>query len=128
MKKHTKFILGVLAVVIGAVIYLLVDGLYAMDIEDHYGDLQTVYYQADDGDLIIDNKNRYGFLKKVSNRIYVEEDDYMRDLNSWVNISQSTVKFSVYKFKVYETWITRPSYVEIKRLINEQKLKAKISN
>ena len=128
MKKRTIIILGVLGLAIGAVIYFLMDGLYAMDIEDHYGDLQAVYYQADDGDLIIDNKSRYGFLIKLSNRIYVQEEDCMKDLYSWVNISPAAVKFSVYKFTVYETWTTRPTYTEMKRLINERKLKPKIDN
>ncbi len=67
--------MGVSFTVLSAVVLLLVNGFHALNVEDHYGDLQRVYYEAEDGDLIIDNQNRYGFLKKISSRIYVEEDD-----------------------------------------------------
>jgi hypothetical protein len=123
MNRRTRIITGVSVAVLSAVIFLLVNGFHAMNIEDHYGDLQTVYYRAEDGDVIIDNQHRYGFLKKLSNRIYVEEDDCMRDLNSWVHKSEPPVKFSVYRLVVDETWITSPSYSQMQRLIREQNLK-----
>jgi hypothetical protein len=123
MNRRTRIITGVSAVVLAAVIFLLVNGFRAMNIEDHYGDLQTVYYRAEDGDVIIDNRNRYGFLKKISNRIYVEQDDCMRDLNGWVHRSEPPVKFSVYRLVVDETWINSPSYPQMQRLIREQNLK-----
>jgi hypothetical protein len=128
MNRRTKIITGVTVAVLAAVIYLLVNGFHAMNIEDHYGDLQTAYYQAEDGDVIIDNGNRYGFVKKFSNRIYVEEDDCMQDLVSWVDKNQPPVKFSVYRLAVDETWITSPSYPQMQRLIREQNLKPIIGN
>lgn len=128
MNRRTRIITGVSVAVLAAVVFLLVNGFRAMNIEDHYGDLQTVYYQAEDGDVIIDNRNRYGFLKKISNRIYVEEDDCLRDLNSWVHRSEPPVQFSVYRLVVDETWITSPSYPQMQRLIREQKLKPIVHN
>jgi MFS superfamily sulfate permease-like transporter len=128
MNRRTKIITGVSVAVLSAVVFLLVNGFHAMNIEDHYGDLQTVYYRAEDGDVIIDNQNSYGFLKKRANRIYVEEDDCLRDLNSWVHRSEPPVKFSVYRLAVDETWITAPSYPQMQRLIREQKLQPIVRN
>jgi hypothetical protein len=128
MSRRTKIITGISVAALSAVILLLVNGFHALNIEYHYGDLQTVYYRAEDGDVIIDNGNRYGILKKFSTRIYVEEDECMQDLISWVNRSQAPVKFSVYRLAVDETWITSPSYPQMQRLIREQHLKPIIGN
>lgn len=40
-------------------------GLYLMEIEDHYGDLQEIYFESKSGDLIINKKTKsLGIISK----------------------------------------------------------------
>lgn len=122
-----KVILGVSIAVVAIVTFLILNGLQLMAIEDHYGDLQNVYYKSETGDLIIDSTKRVGFIKKFSDRIYVEENGCMKDLYNWVNQNQQPVKLSVYRPEISETLINHPSYKEVESLIQEQKLEPIIS-
>lgn len=49
-------------------------GLYSMEIEDHYGDLQDLYYQSSKGDIILNkSKSEIGFISNKNwKRIEVE--------------------------------------------------------
>ncbi|MBX0333757.1 hypothetical protein K3G39_10965 [Pontibacter sp. HSC-14F20] len=127
MKKRTKVILGISISVVAAVVFLIVNGLQLMAIEDHYGDLQIVYYRSETGDLIVDNNKRVGYIKKYSDRIYVEEDSFMKDLYNWVNNDQQPVSIRVYRPEISETLIKQPSYEEIENLIQKQELEPIIS-
>jgi hypothetical protein len=127
MKKRMKVILGVSIAVVAIVVFLIVNGLQLMAIEDHYGDLQSVYYKSETGDLIIDSNKRVGFIKKFSDRIYVEENGCMKDLYNWVNQNQQPVSLSIYRPEISETLINHPSYEEVESLIQKQKLEPIIS-
>ena len=120
-----KVILGVSIAVVAIVVFLIVNGFQLMAIEDHYGELQSVYYKSETGDLIIDSNKRVGFIKKFSDRIYVEENGCMKDLYNWVN--QNPVSLSVYRPEVPETLINHPSYEEVESLIQKQELEPIIS-
>lgn len=127
MNKRTKVIIGISVSVIAVIIFLIINGLHLMAIEDHYGDLQSAYYRAETGDVIVDNIKRIGFLKKLSDRIYVDENGCMRELYNWVYISQEPVKFKVYRPEIPETLTEDLSYNEFESLIKEKKLKPIVS-
>ena len=114
--------------VLAIVVFLIYNGLQLMAIEDHYGDLQDVYYKSETGDLIIGNDKRVGFIKKLENRIYVDDNGCMKDLYNWVNENQQPLKFSVYRPEVTETFISKTTYNELENLVQEQKLKPIISS
>lgn len=127
MKKRLKVILGVTIAVVAIVAFLIVNGLQLMAIEDHYGDLQSVYYKSESGDLIVDSNKRVGFIKKFSNRIYVEENGCMKDLYNWVNQNKQPVSISVYRPEITENLMKHPSFEEIENLIQKQELEPIIS-
>jgi hypothetical protein len=128
MRKRIKIILMVSIAVLAIVVFLIYNGLQLMAIEDHYGDLQDVYYKSETGDLIIGNDKRVGFIKKLENRIYVDDNGCMKDLYNWVNENQQPLKFSVYRPEVTETFISKTTYNELENLVQEQKLKPIISS
>lgn len=98
-----------------------------MKIEDHYGDLQSVYFQSKTGDLIIDSNKKVGFIKKHSDRIYVDENGCLKDLYNWVNQNQQSVKLKIYRINLLETSANNLNYEEIEGLIQKQKLEPIIS-
>lgn len=72
MKKIIKPILiRISMVIIGSFAFILY-GLYLMDIEDRYGDLQQLYFDSKTGDIIINNMNgNIGLIEFNNRRIYV---------------------------------------------------------
>jgi len=59
-------------------------GFYAMEIEDHHGDLQTIFYKSKTGDIILNESNKeIGLVDKDWTRITVVSDD-STDLYHWV--------------------------------------------
>jgi hypothetical protein len=57
MTKYTKRILiSVSIFIIGSFTFVFY-GLYLMDIEDRYGDLQQLYFDSKSGDIIVNNMN-----------------------------------------------------------------------
>jgi hypothetical protein len=81
--KYGLLIIGTtLTLVIGFVGY----GLYLMEIEDHYGDLQELFYASKDGDLIVNKTtSEFGIIEKNWKRIKVNNSkDEPIDLYNWV--------------------------------------------
>lgn len=114
--------------VMAIVVFLIYNSLQLMAIEDHYGDLQDVYYKTETGDLIIGNGKRAGFIKKLENRIYVDDNGCLKELYNWVNQEQQPVKFSIYRPEITESFINQPTFGEPNNLIQKQKLKPIISS
>ncbi|MBZ4034810.1 hypothetical protein K6T82_08530 [Flavobacterium sp. 17A] len=66
---------------------LIAWGLYLMEIEDHYGDLQNVYLESKSGDLILNTQTRnFGVISKDWKRanIITKQNDTL-DLYDFVN-------------------------------------------
>lgn len=61
-------------------------GFYLMEIEDHYGDLQEIYYLADSGDIIVLNQfEKTGEIRKTWKNISVKSrHQKSQDLYKWV--------------------------------------------
>jgi hypothetical protein len=123
MKKRIKVIIGISLITLLAFALLITVSLYTLDIEDHYGDLQNVYYKSESGDVVIDENKRVGFIYKISNRIFIDENDCLQDVNSWAYSGQQPVKLEVYRLDFNGTLIDYPTYQEIQDKIRRKKLK-----
>ncbi|SIS70047.1 hypothetical protein [Belliella pelovolcani] len=60
MNKKLKYGLLILGIANVSIFGFIGFGLYAMEIEDYYGDLQEIFYSAKNGDLIL-NKTTCDF-------------------------------------------------------------------
>lgn|SRR5690554_4117380 len=56
-----------------------------MEIEDHYGDIQELFYASKDGDLILNKTtSEFGIIEKDWKRIKVNSKEEPTDLYNWV--------------------------------------------
>lgn len=81
-----KIILGFI-ILLSIIFCFIAWGLYLMEIEDHYGDLQQVYFDSKSGDLLVNNKNKkFGIVSKNWKRaaVITKEKDTL-DLYDFVN-------------------------------------------
>lgn len=71
-----------LLVTVGGVIIV---GLYAMEIEDTYGDNQEIFYSAREGDIVINhNAKEWGKVTKTWTRFYVlASNNDTLDISEW---------------------------------------------
>lgn len=92
-------------IVIGALILILtfcgiiIGGLYLMEIEDHYGDLQDVYFDTKSGDIIINKQTqKFGIITKNWKRadVITKENDTL-DLYNFIYINQKENKYEVFR-------------------------------
>jgi len=82
MKRQVKII--ILTLLIGVIGF----GFYAMEIEDHYGDLQKLYYNSKSGDIIVNKTtSEFGIVEKNWKRINIRtKEKDSTDLWNWVYI------------------------------------------
>jgi len=69
MKKGLKYGLLFFGVLIITVCGFIGFGLYSMEIEDHYGDLQELYYKSEDGDVIINKTTSEFGIIEIGNEL-----------------------------------------------------------
>ncbi len=68
---------------------------YLMEIEDRYGDLQEIYWQASEGDSIVDNRgSKIGKIHFEDRRIYVLADGKSLHVDEWLTMEKHS-KFDV---------------------------------
>ena len=95
-----KILIAVSVLIIGLAVSIGF-GLYLMEIDDHYGDLQELYFESRSGDLIVDMENaEFGVLTKNWRRINVITKGDTSDLFNWVN--RKDKPSSVVIFKTYD--------------------------
>jgi len=91
-----KIILGsiiLLFILFGFVAY----GLYLMEIEDHYGDLQEIYFDSESGDIIVNNQTqKFGIITKNWKRadVITKENDTL-DLYNLIYVNQEENKYEL---------------------------------
>ena len=77
------------------VLTIVTYGLYLMDIEDRYGDLQDLYWESKDGDIILNEVNsKIGIIKFDNHRIFVKKEIRLIAIDEWLDPENK------YKFKV----------------------------
>ncbi|WP_029269503.1 hypothetical protein [Flavobacterium sp. KJJ] len=74
-------------------------GLYLIEIDDHYGDLQEIYFETKSGDIIINKQTKeFGVIAKNWKRadIITKENDTL-DLNEIIYKNQEESKYEVFR-------------------------------
>lgn len=92
--RHSKVIRRVLCIaiaIIGLASWAIYEGFRAMQIEDTYGDLQSIYWQSKIGDIIVcPQTRRVGQLQKEQFHIHVYTTTRaIRSLYSWAHDDNS---------------------------------------
>ena len=119
MTKYTKRILISVSIFIIGCFTFVFYGLYLMDIEDRYGDLQQLYFDSKSGDIIVNNMNgKIGLIEFHRRRIFVNTGKETLDVDEWLDPQNKYI---------FNTDIYRPKYardyLNLKRNEFDRKLK-----
>lgn len=97
MKARNVIVIAVLA---GVVFFasLIGYGLYLMSIEDRYMGMEDVYYNANNGDMVIIDGNVAGPIKIYGTDVYIESEECMKHI-----LNFHDRKIEVYRVEVTET-------------------------
>ena len=119
MTKYTKRILiSVSIFIIGSFTFVFY-GLYLMDIEDRYGDLQQLYFDSKSGDIIVNNMNgKIGLIEFHRRRIFVNTGKETLDVDEWLDPQNKYI----FNTDIYRTKYAR-DYLNLKRNEFDRKLK-----
>jgi hypothetical protein len=130
MNKVLKYGLLIFAIVIIIVVGLIGFGLYSMEIEDHYGDLKELYYDSENGDLILNKTtSKFGIIEKNSKRINIRtQQKDSTELYNWVYQNGIETKCEIYRAKNGQTELNRITYSELKKMIKKSELKLVTKN
>lgn len=74
-------------------------GLYLMEIDDHYGDLQEVYFDSKSGDIIVNKQTqKFGIITKNWKRadVITKENDTL-DLYELIYTNEAENKYEVFR-------------------------------
>jgi hypothetical protein len=113
MKKSSRIGVAIAGIFIALTLFVIW-GLFLMDIEDRYGPFGELYYNVEDGDIILINSSDAGVLKKLGREIYVDQDGCLKHL-----ISYYDQQVEVYHVDVKET-STYSNYEEAVRLVRDE--------
>ena len=123
-----KIILGtliVLFILFGFIAY----GLYLMEIEDHYGDLQEIYFDSKSGDIIVNNQTqKFGIITKNWKRadVITKENDTL-DLYNLIYVNQEENKYELLRSET-ELRISDLSFEKILELKRKKLIETIIEN
>jgi len=125
LRKTLKYGLLIFGIAIIVIIGLLGFGLRKMEIEDHYGDYQEIYYESKDSDIIINEEtSKFGVIGKNWRRINVRtKEKDSTDLYTFASKASYYSKIKVYRPKAKIEKIERKNFTDLQRLIAENKLK-----
>jgi len=131
MKHRTKIILLTILIGLVAIVGFIGFGFYTMEIEDHYGDMQNLYYESKNGDLIINkSSSRFGIVEKDWKRIYIKENGKSEtDLYNWIyDKNGEETRIEIYRpinsISEFETI----NYSDITKMIEDSEMKLVIQN
>ena len=130
MKIGLKYGLLIFGIVIITVVGFIGFGLYSMEIEDHYGDLQELYYESENGDVIINKTtSEFGLIEKNWKRINIRtQKKDSTDLYNWVYQNGTETKSEIYRAKNGETELNGITYSELEKRIDNSDFKLIIKN
>jgi len=113
-----KIIIGILALGIGLSLCLGF-GLYLMEIEDHYGDLQELYYEAQTGNIIVNEADsKFGVLTKSWRRLTVKSNiGSAVDLYEWVYGDDKEASVTILKSNKKEVDFSKLQFDQVKKMI-----------
>jgi len=125
MKRRVKIIILTTIIALIGVAGFIGFGLYAMEIEDHYGDLQELYFDSKTGDIIINKTtSEFGIIEKNWKRINIRtQKKDSTDLYNWIYINGTETKTEIYRPKSGETQLNGITYSELKNMIDNSEFK-----
>ncbi|MGM0581371.1 MAG: hypothetical protein ACQETL_11865 [Bacteroidota bacterium] len=125
MRKTLKYGLLIFGIVTIFLLGFIGLGFYAMEIEDHYGNLQELYYESKDGDIIVNKTTlEIGKIEKSWKRINIRtEKKDSTGLYNWIYQNGYETKTEVYRPKRGEIELTGVSYSALKKMIDNSQLK-----
>jgi hypothetical protein len=124
-KKIILSVVMLLLIVLGFIAW----GLYLVEIEDHYGDLQEIYFDSKSGDLIVNNQTKkFGIISKNWKRanVITKENDTL-DLFELIYVNQKENKYEVLRSEK-ELKINELSFEKIVELKKDSLIKTIIKN
>lgn len=91
-----KIILSIVLIIV-CLLGFIAWGFYLMDIEDHYGDLQEIYFESENGDLILNKETKqFGIISKKVNRAdVVNQKNDTLDLHDLIYINNKENKYEL---------------------------------
>ena len=125
IKKIILSILTVLLIFCGLITF----GLYSMEIEDHYGNLQQVYFDSKSGDIIVNKQTqKFGVITKNWKRadVITKENDTL-DLYELIYSNQIENKYEVFRSE-NELKITELTFDKIVKLKEKNLIQTIIKN
>lgn len=119
----------IFGIVIITIVGFIGFGLYGMEIEDHYGDLKELYYDSENGDLIVNETTfEFGIIEKSWKRINIRtQRKDSTDLYNWVYRNGTETKSKIYRAKKGGIELNGITYTELEKRVNNSKFKL-ISN
>jgi len=125
MKIRVKIIILTTIIVLIGIAGFIGFGLYAMEIEAHYGDLQELYYDSKTGDVIVNKTtSEFGIIEKNWKRINIRtQKKDSTDLYNWIYKNGTETKAEIYRLTSGETELNGITYSELKKMIDNSKLK-----
>ena len=84
--RKIKIALITLGLLVAGVFAFLIGGLYLMEIEDHYGDNQNIYFKVNQGDIAVNRDTKQvRTIEKTWKRIYGIEKTDTIDMWHWLD-------------------------------------------
>ena len=125
MNKKIKIGLIIFGLVVTATLFSMTYGFYLMEIEDHYGDNQEIFFQSRQGDIVINrDKKELGTIEKNWKRIYIIHHSDTVDIWSWLDKDD----IEIYRPRINGLTAKNLNYNDIDNLIDDKKIELIIKN
>jgi len=125
MSKRTKIILIITGLVLMIIVFLSYIGVQSMSIEDYYGDHQNLYYQTEEGDIIVNRDlKEFRRLGKSWNRIYFVDKMDTTNLYNWFTNN----KIEIYRPEQKMNSASSLTFDKIEQLIKEKEFRFIMKN
>ena len=92
-------ILVSIVLIVSTLLGVIAFGLYSMEIDDHYSDLQQVYFDSKSGDIIVNKQTKkFGIITKNWKRVNViTKENQTLDLYELIFVNQQENKYEVFR-------------------------------
>ena len=125
MNKKVKIGLLIFGLVVIATLLSMTYGFYLMEIEDHYGDNQEIYFQSRQGDIVVNrDKRELGTIEKDWKRIKIIDNPDTVDRWSW--LTEDNIE--IYRPRINGLTVKNLKYEDIENLIDDKKIELIIKN
>ncbi len=125
MNKKLKIGLIIFGLVVAATLCSVTYGFYLMEIEDHYGDNQEIFFQSRQGDIAVNrDKREFGTIEKNWKRIYIIDKVDTVDIWSWLDKDD----IEIYRPRINGLTAKNLKYDDIDNLIDDKQIELIIKN